>query len=66
MAAVRFDAALRAVASDGLRPDEDDHVFAQARAAALETSARLRQQGNRASADYYAALARRIDDSRAE
>ncbi|WP_369942466.1 hypothetical protein [Xanthomonas medicagonis] len=66
MAAVRFDATLRAVASDGLRPDEDDHVFAQARAAALETSARLRQQGNRASADYYTALARRIDDSRAE
>ncbi|WP_369935961.1 hypothetical protein [Xanthomonas tesorieronis] len=66
MAAVRFDAALRAVSSDGLHPDEDDRVFAQARAAALETAARLRQQGNRASADYYTALARRIDDSRAE
>ena len=66
MVAVRFDAALRVVSSDGLRPNEDDRVFAQARAAALETAARLRQQGNRASADYYAALAQRITESRAE
>ncbi|NYF22838.1 hypothetical protein HDC36_004328 [Xanthomonas sp. JAI131] len=66
MVAVRFDAALRVVSSDGLRPNEDDRVFAQARAAALETAARLRQEGNQASAAYYAALAQRITESRPE
>lgn len=66
MVAVRFDAALRVVNSDGLRPAEDDRVFAQAQAAALETAARFRQEGNRASADYYAALAQRIVVSRPE
>lgn len=66
MVAVGFDPALRAVSSDGLRPEEDDLVFAQARAAALDTAARLRREGNLGSADYYAALAQRIVDSRAE
>lgn len=64
--AVRFDDALHAVDSDGLRPEQDDRVFAQARDAALATAARLRRQGNQASADYYTALAQRIVDSRAE
>ncbi|MET0548340.1 MAG: hypothetical protein ABW002_03595 [Xanthomonas sp.] len=64
--AMRFDAALHAVDSDGLRPEQDDRVFAQARDAALAAAARLRRQGNPASAAYYTALAQRIVDSRAE
>ena len=66
MVAVRFDEAFRVVSSGGLRPEEDDHVFAQAHAAALETAARFRQDGNRGSADYYASLAQRITEGRPE
>jgi hypothetical protein len=66
MAAIRFDAKARAVSSDGLRPELDDQLFAQARAAALDTAARFRRAGNKASADYYMRLARKIVDGRPE
>jgi hypothetical protein len=66
MAAVRFDAGLHVVSSDGLDPKEDDRVFAQARAAALETAEIFRRAGNSASADYYSRLAQRIVEGRPE
>jgi hypothetical protein len=66
MLAVRFDARLRVVSSDGIHPEEDDRVFAQARAAALETAAIFRRAGNGSSADYYSRLAQRIVDDRPE
>jgi hypothetical protein len=66
MAAIRFDAKGRGVSSDGLRPELDDQLFAQARAAALDTAARFRRAGNKASADYYTRLARKIVDGRPE
>ncbi len=66
MVAVRFDAGLHVVSSDGLKPEDDDRVFQQAHAAALETAARFRQEGNKASADYYTLLGRRITEGRPE
>ena len=58
--AVRFDANLDAVVSDGLRPSEDEAVFRTATAAATAVSRRFAAEGNRGSADYYAKLAARI------
>ncbi len=66
MVAVRFDASLHVVSSDGLDPKVDDRVFAQARAAALATAETFRRAGNTASADYYTRLAQRIVDGRPE
>lgn len=61
MVAVRFDAARRVVVSDGLRPAEDEAVFRTATAAAQSVARRFAASGNRGSAAYYAALARRIE-----
>lgn len=60
MVAVRFDAQRRVVVSDGLRPSEDEAVFRTAAAGAEAVSKRMAVSGNRSSAAYYAALAKRI------
>jgi len=66
MVPVRFDGALRTVSQDGLHPEQDDRVFADAEAAARATAARLRRTGNATSAAYYVRLARQIVDGRPE
>ena len=60
MAAIRFDASGRVVSSDGLHPQQDEHIFAQAQNAARAVSARFAKAGNPRSATYYKQLARRI------
>jgi hypothetical protein len=49
MDAVRFDAEMRAVHTDGLKPGEIEGVFRVASAAAKATADRFRASGNRSS-----------------
>ena len=63
MVAVRFDANRRVVVSDGLRPSEDEAVFRTATAGAEAVAKRMASAGNKGSAAYYTALAKRIREA---
>jgi hypothetical protein len=60
MVAVRFDANRRVVVSDGSRPAEEEAVFRTATAGAEAVAKRMATVGNKGSAAYYTALAKRI------
>ncbi|RZL81870.1 MAG: hypothetical protein EOP66_05530 [Sphingomonas sp.] len=57
MDAVRFDSALRAVHTDGLKPGEIEGVFRIASAGAQAAAQRFLASGNRSSAAFYAKMA---------
>lgn len=61
-----FDQRANAIDAGGDRPSEQDQVFKIAAQAAEATSKRFSARGNRGSASYYGALAKRIREGKPE
>ncbi len=64
--AAAFDSDGHPVPTDSLHPEQQDEVFALAARAARATADRFARAGNRASANYYRGLARRIANGQSE